>query len=165
MNIMVTVDENWAIGSGDRLLVQIPRNQKLFLEETAGKVVVVGRRSLQIFPQGLPLMGRTTIVLSRNPEFKIKGAKTVSSVNALLKELKQYRDEDIYVVGGESIFEQLLPYCDVAHVTKLDRAYAADKHFPNLDKSAEWKLTADSEEQTYFDIAYEFLRYERKEQK
>lgn len=162
MNILVTVDERWAIGNQDKLLVQIPRNQKLFMEETAGKVVVVGRKALQTFPQGMPLQGRTTIVLSKKAGLKIKGATVVSSIEALLKELKKYPDEDIYIAGGESIYAQLLPYCSVAHVTKIDHVYAANKYFPNLDKDPEWEITAESDEQTYFDIAYEFLRYERK---
>lgn len=162
MNILVTVDERWGIGNYDKLLVQIPKNQKLFMEETAGKVVVVGRKALQTFPQGMPLQGRTTIVLSKKSDLKIKGATVLSSVEALLKELKKYPDKDIYVAGGESVYEQLLPYCNVVHVTKIDRAYAANKYFPNLDKDPEWKITAESDEQTYFDIAYEFLKYERK---
>jgi dihydrofolate reductase len=162
MNILVTVDERWGIGNYDKLLVQIPKNQKLFIEETAGKVVVVGRKALQTFPQGMPLQGRTTIVLSKKSDLKIKGATVLSSVEALLKELKKYPDKDIYVAGGESVYEQLLPYCNVVHVTKIDRAYAANKYFPNLDKDPEWKITAESDEQTYFDIAYEFLKYERK---
>ena len=162
MNILVTVDERWGIGNYDKLLVQIPKNQKLFMEETAGKVVVVGRKALQTFPQGMPLQGRTTIVLSKKSDLKIKGATVLSSVEALLKELKKYPDKDIYVAGGESVYEQLLPYCNVVHVTKINRAYAANKYFPNLDKDPEWKITAESDEQTYFDIAYEFLKYERK---
>ncbi len=161
MNIIVTVDERWAIGNHDKLLVQIPRNQKLLMEETAGKVVVIGRKALQNFPQGLPLQGRTTIVLSKSRSFQVKGATVVHSVEDLLKELKKYRDEDIFVVGGESIFAQLLPYCNVAHVTKIDHAYAANKYFTNLDKEPGWAITAESDEQTYFDIAYAFLKYER----
>lgn len=161
MNLYVTVDANWAIGNHDNLLIQIPRSQKMFLEETKGKVLVMGRKALTTMPQGLPLAGRTNIVLSKNKDLKIKGATVVNSVEELLEELKQYDEEDIYVVGGESVYRQLLPYCRVAHVIKLDHAYSADKHFPNLDKDAEWKLTADSDELTYFDIAYEFLKYER----
>jgi len=162
MNILVTVDEHWAIGNNDKLLVQIPRNQKLFMEETAGKVVVVGRKALQTFPQGMPLQGRTTIVLTKNRSLKIKGATVVHSLNELLKELKKYPDEDIYIAGGESVFAQMLPYCSVVHVTRIDHAYAANKYFPDLEQDPEWVMTADSDEQTYFDIAYEFLKYERK---
>lgn len=163
MNIYVTVDSNWAIGNGEQLLIRIPRDHKLFLEETAGKVVVMGRKALQTMPQGLPLQGRTNIVLSENKGLQIKGATVVHSLKELFQELEQYPTEDVYVVGGESIYAQLLPYCDVVHVTKMDHAYAANKYFPNLEKDTSWQLSADSEEQTYFDIAYEFLRYERVE--
>lgn len=161
MNLYVTADANWAIGNNNNLLIQIPRSRKMFLEETRGKVLVMGRKALATLPQGLPLAGRTNIVLSRHKDLKIKGATVVNSMQALLEELKQYPREDIYIVGGESVFKQLLPYCNVAHVVKLDHAYTANKYFPNLDKALDWRLTADSEEFTYFDIAYEFLKYER----
>ena len=100
--------------------------------------------------------------MSTNKAYKVKDAAVVHSLEELLEELKQYATEDVYVVGGESIYRQLLPYCDVAHVTKIDHAYAADAYFPNLDKMPEWEITADSEEQTYFDVTYHFLKYERK---
>lgn len=161
MNIWVTVDSNWAIGNGEQLLIRIPRDYKLILEETAGKVVVMGRKALQTMPQGLPLQGRTNIVLSANKGLQVKGATVVHSMEELQKELESYSSKDIYVLGGESVYTQLLPYCDVVYVTKMDHVYAADKFFPDLDKLTEWKLVEDSEEQTYFDIAYEFLKYER----
>ena len=162
MNLIVAVDKNWAIGNRGELLIRIPNDQKQFREETMGKVVVLGRKTLATFPQGMPLQGRTNIVLSRNKSLQIKGAAVVHSIEELLEELKQYKDEDIYIIGGESIYKQLLPYCRVAHVTKIDREYAADTYFPNLDADPEWEITADSDEQTYFDVAYEFLKYERK---
>lgn len=163
MNIYVTVDANWSIGNNDQLLVRIPRDHKLFLEETAGKVVVMGRKALQTMPQGLPLQGRTNIILSGNKDFRVKGATVVHSMEELWKELEQYSLEDVYVIGGESVYTQLLPYCDVVHVTKMDHVYAANKSFPDLEKDASWRLVADSDELTYFDIAYEFLKYERVE--
>lgn len=161
MNLYVTADANWGIGQNDNLLIQIPRSQKMFLEETKGKVLVMGRKALATLPQGLPLANRITIILSANPKLQVKGATVVHSLEELFEELKQYPDEDIYVVGGESIYKQLLPYCKVAHVVKMDHAYAANRFFPDLDKEKDWNLTADSDEYTYFDIAYEFLRYER----
>ncbi|MBQ9141564.1 MAG: dihydrofolate reductase [Lachnospiraceae bacterium] len=161
MNLYVTADANWAIGNNDNLLIQIPRSQKLFFEETKGKVVVMGRKALATMPQGLPLAGRTNIILSQNKDLKIKGAIVVHSIEELLKELEQYPSEEIYVVGGESVYSQMLSHCNVAHVVKLDHAYNANKYFPNLDKDPEWRMTADSDELTYFDVAYEFLRYER----
>lgn len=162
MNIIAAVDNNWAIGNKNQLLVRIPSDQKYFREETTGKVVVLGRKTLETFPQGLPLQNRTNIILSSRPGFQVKGGIVVHSLEELLRELKKYRDEDIYVVGGESVYRQLLPYCSVAHVTRIDHAYEADAYFPDLDEDENWEITADSEEQTYFDIVYRFLKYERK---
>lgn len=162
MNIIVAADNNWAIGNKNKLLVSIPNDMKQFREETTGKVVVVGRKTLESFPQGQPLKNRTNIVLSKDKNYRVKGAIVVNSVDELLKEIEGYASEDVYVIGGESIYRQLLPYCDTAHVTKIDHAYEADTYFPNLDKNPEWEITADSDEQTYFDIAYTFLRYERR---
>lgn len=162
MNLIVAVDENWAIGNKNELLIRIPNDHKHFREETTGKVVVLGRKTLETFPQGLPLKNRTNIILSKNPSYKVKDAIVVNSVEELLEELKKYADEDIYIIGGDSVYKQMLPYCDVAHVTKIDHAYEADAYFPNLDEDEDWEITAESDEQTYFDIPYYFLKYERK---
>lgn len=161
MNLIVAVDSNWAIGCKNRLLVSIPADHKMFRKETTGKVVVLGRKTLETFPQGMPLKNRTNIILSTNPEYHVKDAVVVHSKEELLKELEQYRDEDVYIIGGESVYRMMLPYCDVAHVTKIDHVYEADAYFPDLDQDEAWEITADSEEQTYFDIAYQFVKYER----
>ena len=163
MNIIVAVDENWAIGYRGDLLVRIPADHKMFRNETIGKVVVLGRKTMDTFPGGLPLAGRTNIVLTRNPEYQVKDAIVVHSVEELLAELKNYDTKDVYVIGGDSVYSQLLPYCDTAHVTKIDRTYEADTYFPNLDASGEWEITAESDEQSYFDTTYHFLKYERKQ--
>lgn len=162
MNLIVAVDNNWAIGYQHELLIRIPNDHKHFREETTGKVVVLGRKTLETFPQGLPLKNRTNIILSTNRDFQVKDAIVVHSVEELLEELKKYADEDIYIIGGDSVYRQLLPYCNVAHVTKIDHEYQADAYFPNLDQDEEWEITADSDEQTYFDIPYQFIKYERK---
>ena len=118
MNIIAAVDKHWAIGNRGKLLVTIPDDQKLFREETKGKVIVMGF-------------------------------------------LKQFKSEDIYIIGGAEIYEAFLPYCDTAHITWIDYEYMADTWLPNLDKDPDWEVTADSDEQTYFDLCYEFRRYER----
>jgi len=161
MNIIAAVDKNWAIGCRNQLLVRIPNDQKMFRQTTTGKVVVLGRKTLETFPQGLPLPNRTNIILSKNRDYKVKGAIVVHSIEELLEELKKYDSKDIYIIGGESLYRQMLPYCDTAHLTKIDHSYEADSYFPRLDEDAEWELTAESEEQTYFDIAYEFVEYRR----
>jgi dihydrofolate reductase len=75
--------------------------------------------------------------------------------------VEPYTDKEVYVIGGASIYEQLLPYCDLAHITKIDYAYEADAFFPNLDADPEWQMTGISEEQTCFDLEFYFARYER----
>ena len=161
MNLIVAVDENWAIGYKNELLIRIPADMKMFRQETTGKVVVLGRKTLETFPNAQPLKNRTNIILSTNKDYKVKDATVVHSVEELLEELKQYASEDIYIIGGETVYRQLLPYCNVAHVTKIDRSYEADAYFPDLDADPAWEVTAESEEQSYFDTTYAFVKYER----
>ena len=161
MNLIVNADKNWGIGKNNELLVHIPNDMKMFRQETTGKVVVMGRKTLESFPNGLPLKNRTNIVLTHDHTYKVPGAVVVHDMDELHEELKKYDSQDIYVIGGETIYRQLLDECDVAHITKIDYAYDADAYFPNLDERPEWKITADSEEQTYFDLEYYFYRYER----
>lgn len=161
MNLIVAVDKNWAIGCGNKLLVSIPQDMKFFRETTMGKVVVMGRKTLESFPGGQPLKKRTNIVITRDKNYSVKDAIVVHSIEEALEELKKYNEEDIYVIGGETIYRQMLPHCKVAHVTKINHAYEADTYFPNLDEKQEWLVTGVSEEQTYFDLEYEFVRYER----
>ena len=161
MNIIVAADKNWAIGKNNKLLVSIPQDMKFFRETTTGKVVVMGRKTLESFPGGQPLKKRVNIVLTSDKNYHVNGADIVHSIDALLEELKKYPAEDIYVIGGESIYRQLLPYCDKAYVTKIEHAYDADTFFPNLDEDPQWRMTKTSDEQTYFDLDYEFTIYER----
>lgn len=161
MNLIVAVDKNWAIGCGNKLLVSIPQDMKFFRETTMGKVVVMGRKTLESFPGGQPLKKRTNIVITSDKNYNVKDAIVVNSIEEALEELKNYNKEDVYVIGGESIYRQMLPYCTLAHVTKINHAYEADTYFPNLDEMEDWEVTGVSEEQTYFNLEYEFVRYER----
>ncbi len=162
MNMIVAVDNNWAIGCKNELLARIPGDQRFFRDVTTGNVVVLGRKTLETFPQKQPLKNRTNIILSTNPDYRVKDATVVHSIEELLQELAQYDSESVYIIGGESVYRAMLPYCDTVHVTKIDHDYEADAYFPNLDELPEWEITADSEEQTYFDLAYVFYKYERK---
>ena len=163
MNLIVNVDSNWAIGYRGKLLVSIPEDMKFFRSETTGKVVVLGRKTLDTFPGGRPLKNRTNIILTRNPNYQVKGAIICHSVEEVLEELKKYNSEDVYIIGGDSIYKEFLPYCDVAHVTRTDHVYDADAWFPNLEEDPAWVLTGESEEKTYFDLEFRFCRYERRE--
>lgn len=161
MNVIAAVDANWAIGYKNELLVKIPNDQKWFQKITTGKVVVMGRKTMETFPNGMPLKNRTNIVITGDRALRVKDAELVYGIEELLEKLKQYNTEDVYVIGGESVYEELLPYCDTAYITKIDYTYQADRYFPNLDNDADWHIESESEEQTYFDLEYYFVKYVR----
>ena len=162
MNLIVNADQNWGIGFRGKLLVTIPEDMKFFRNETLGKVVILGRRTLATFPGGRPLERRRNIVLTRNPSFDAKGAEVCTSVDEVLKAVKDVPQKDVYVIGGDSIYRQFLPYCDLAHVTRVRKSFDADAWFPNLDTDPEWELTGESDEKTCFDLEFTFQRFERK---
>ena len=164
MKLIVCVDANWGIGYKNELLVRIPSDQKFFRETTTGKVVVMGRKTLESFPGGKPLKNRVNIVLSSSDKTsKVEDEIYVKTIDDCLELLKQYNEDDVYIIGGASIYKQFLPYCDTAYVTKVDREFSADTYFPNLDKDDEWEIVSESDEQTYFDNTFAFLTYKRKQ--
>ena len=162
MNLIVAVDSNWAIGKENKLLVSIPQDMKFFRETTKGKVVAMGRKTLESFPGGQPLKNRVNVVLTTDKNYKVKDTVIVHTIEEMVDELKKYDSEDIFVIGGESIYRQLLQYCTKAYNTNTDPAYDAATYFPNLDEDPEWEMTKISDEQTYFDLEYVFTIYERR---
>ena len=158
---IVCDDKNWGIGYKNRLLVSIPSDMKFFRETTTGKVIVMGRKTLESFPNGMPLKNRINIVLTRDRNYEAKGAVIVHDEEELMNELGKYDTEQIYIIGGESVYKMMLSHCDKIYVTKVDRAFQADTYFPNLDEMSEWKMTQESEEQTCFDLEFCFTTYER----
>lgn len=159
MKLIAAVDKNWAIGKNGRLLVSIPEDMKFFREDTAGKIVIMGRKTLESLKDRAPLPGRKNIVLTNNPSYQVRGAVVCHSVEAVLAAVAPYDTDNVYVIGGGSVYSQLLDFCDEAHITKVDYAYDADTFFPNLDLKKDWKAAASSGEKTYFDIVYEFVKY------
>ncbi len=162
MNIIVAVDKNWGIGNKGQQLVNIPLDQQMFREETLGKVIIMGRKTLESLPGKQPLYGRKNIVLTNDKNYKVSGAILCYSMDEVLKEIESYDSSEVFVIGGQTIYEQFLPFCDTAHVTYIDFKYEADTYFPNLDTDEEWKQVVCSDEQTYFDLCYEFRMYTKK---
>ena len=140
MYCILSADENWGIGKDNKLLVSIPADMKMFREKTIGNVVIMGRKTLESFPKGLPLKDRVNIVLSTKGEPSGNGEIIVRSVEEAIEEAKKYPDKKVFVIGGGSIYKQFLPYVDTAYVTKIDHAYDADAFFPNLDEDEEWVI-------------------------
>ena len=162
MIAVVAADKNWAIGYKGDLLVRIPNDMKMFRKLTTGNVIVMGRKTLESFPNGQPLPNRVNIVMTKNPDYKAKGCVIVHSEEEFMEELKKYPDKEIFLIGGASIYEQFLPMCEEVYVTKNDFAYQADCHFPNLDEMEEWEMYEEGEEETFFSIEYYFNKYRRK---
>lgn len=162
MNLIVAVDENWAIGYNNELLVSIPDDMKFFRETTTGKVVIMGRKTLESFPGGRPLKNRVNIVITKKEDYEVDGAVVVRSVEEAVNEASKYDENDVFVIGGGSIYKAMLPYCNTAYVTYINQAYSADTFIPNLDKEIDWVLADESDENTYFDIEYFFRTYKRK---
>ena len=162
MKAILAADKNWGIGYNNHLLVSIPSDMKFFRQTTTGKVVVMGRKTLESFPNGMPLKNRTNIVLTGNQNYQVKDAVVVHSEDELMDELEKYDTDDIFVIGGERVYRMMLPHCDTVYVTKIDRAFQADTFFPDLDEMDEWVMTEESEEQTCFDLEFCFTKYERR---
>lgn len=110
MKAILSADRNWGIGYQNKLLVSIPSDMRFFREMTEGKVIVMGRKTLESFPNGLPLKKRINVVLTHDRSYQVKDAVIVHDKEELLEELKKYREDDVFVVGGGSVYELLLPY-------------------------------------------------------
>ena len=144
MKLIAAVSENWGIGKNNKLLFNIPKDMQFFRDKTMGKTVILGRKNLESFPNGKPLKNRRNIVLTRDKNFSCDGAETVNSIEELLS-LDGVGD-DAFVIGGESIYKQLLGYCDECYITKVHEEADCDKFMVNLDKSADWEISSESEQ-------------------
>ena len=158
MNLIVAVDENWAIGKGGDQLVYIPEDLKHFKELTTGHPVILGRKTMATFPGGRPLKGRRNLVLSRDPDFRPEGAEVYPDLEILLSAAP----EDAFVVGGASVYRALLDRCGTAYVTRIGRAYeGADCWFPNLDEDPAWALAEESEPMEHEGLSFRYTVYRR----
>lgn len=165
MHCIVAADQHWAIGRNNELLVRIPEDMKNFRRLTEKNVIVMGRKTLESFPGKKPLPNRVNIVLTRQKDYHVSDAVVVHDMEELREELKKYHTDRVYVIGGESIYREMLPYCADAYVTRLEYSYEADTWMPNLDKEQGWKLKEKGEEQTCFDLIYYFTVYENTDPK
>ncbi len=161
MKLIVAVDRNWAIGNEGKLLASIPEDMKFFRTTTTGNVVVMGRKTLESFPGKRPLKNRVNIVLTRDEGYTADGAVIVHDIEELLAKLEDYSDKDIYVIGGGTIYNQLLKYCDTALVTYIDDEFKADTYFPDLDKDESWKMADSGERKEHEGTVYYFRRYDK----
>ena len=160
MNTIVAVDRNWAIGIKGKQPFSFPEDRKFLRRMTKGKVLVMGQRTFESLPGGKPLPDRAHIVLSDDGAFSPEGVTICRSLEELKETLRAYVADDVFVFGGQAVYEELLPYCGYAYVTKYDRAYEADRFFPDLDAKEGWKLKETLAEGVYDEHTFRMCLYE-----
>lgn len=147
MNLVVNVDLDWGIGRDGDLLVNLADDMRHFRQLTIGKTIILGRKTLATFPRGLPLPERTNLVLTKDRTFKLPGAVVCHSLAGLAAYVAGHPAEEMVVVGGDSVYRQLLPFCRQAFVTKVWHNFAADRFFPDLDQEPGWRLVKEEPRQ------------------
>jgi len=162
MNLIVAVDRQWGIGYDGELLDMIPADMKYFKEKTKGKVVIMGRGTFESLPGRKPLRDRINIVLSKDAKINDTGIIVCNSLPILFSVLSEYNSDDIFIVGGELIYKQLMQYCSKAYITKVDKVYIADKYFPNIDKGQDWECIEEGMLQSYQDVTFKFTVYQNR---
>lgn len=162
MDIIVAVDEKWGIGKDGDLLQRISADMKNFRRKTTGNVLVMGRKTLESFPNKKPLPNRVNIVLTNNRSYEAEGVVLCHGIDALPEVLKAYPEQQIFVAGGGSIYAQLLPQCERAYVTKIYNTYEADTVFPDLDEHPDWELAEKGEMQEENGVKFSFDVYQKK---
>ena len=160
MNCIVVVDQNWAIGCEGGLLFSLPTDMKRFRSLTIDGTVILGRKTLDSFPGGRPLPRRRNIVITRKVDFDREGCEIVPSPQAVLEAAAGTEEEQLWVIGGGSVYTALLPKCKRAFVTRVDSAAPeADTFFPNLDKLPGWEVESVSEPVEENGVTYRFVDY------
>lgn len=160
MNIIVNVDENWAIGCDNALLNFLKEDMRFFRETTLNKTVVMGRKTLASFPNGKPLKNRENIVITHDIESLPYECKGFSSIESALSYLLTLPKENVWIIGGEQIYRSFLPYCEEAKVTKVENSQKnADAFFPNLDQLSNWEKVDQSDIFTENNTKYSFFTY------
>lgn len=158
MELIVAVYDDWGIGKDGTQPVALSADRKFFRQTTRGAAVIVGRRTIEDFPGQQPLPGRTNIALTRSGK-EIPGFVVCDSPASAAQVAKNY--EHTFVIGGGSIYRQMLPFCDTAYVTKVHITPQSDTFFPNLDKDPDWKLEEILETGEENGISYEMCLYKR----
>ena len=146
MNLIVAVSKSWGIGKNGDLLFSIPEDMKFFRETTMNKVVIMGRKTLESFPNKKPLPKRTNIVLTRNKDYNPEGVIICHTPVEVLNEVKKYQADDCFIIGGEEIYRLFIPFCKYAYITRVDSDADADSFLPDFEKLIDWELKERSPE-------------------
>ena len=143
---ILSADKKWGIGKRNGLLFSLPLDMKFFRTTTSGHVVAMGENTLLSFPNSKPLKNRTHIVLSADETHNYEGVINVHSFDEFLQKIKEYSlNEDVYIIGGASIYNQMIPYVDKVLLTKVDEDGGAEVFFHNLDEDPNFECVEEGE--------------------
>ena len=163
---ILNCDNKWGIGKRNGLLFSLPLDMKFFRETTKGHVVAMGENTLLSFPGGKPLKNRTHIVLSADPTHNYEGVINVHTFEEFLKTINEYSlKEDVYIIGGASIYNQTLPYVDFVYLTKVNADGGAEVFFTNLDELDNFEIVKSSDPVMDGELEIRFLTYKNNDKK
>jgi dihydrofolate reductase len=162
MDLIVAADKNWGIGKDGGLLADLPSDMKYFREHTTGKVVVMGRKTLESLPGKKGLPKRTNIVLTTNPDYEAERCTIVNSEDELFEEISKYEPEEVMLMGGGAMYNKYYKLCDKLYVTKIDAVLDADTFIANFDEDPDFEVASESEPITENGLTFKFVVYKRK---
>lgn len=162
MNLIVAVDKTWGIGRDGGLLASLPGDMAYFKEHTMGRTVVMGRKTLESLPGKRGLAGRVNYVLSTTEGYAAERCCVFNSEDALMAAIAQCEPDDVFLIGGASMYNKYYKLCDKLYITKMDADLNADTHIVNIDEDENFQVVSESEPVTENGITYRFLIYERK---
>ena len=159
MDLIVAVYDDWGIGCEGDQPIALSADRKFFRRWTAGSTVIVGRKTVGAFPGQAPLPKRRNIILTRQ-DIEMPGFETAHSPEEAVAMCAG--EEKVFVIGGGTVYRQMLPMCDRAIITKVHTIAPCDTWFPNLDDSPEWEMTEIIESGEENGIVYEMCIYVKK---
>ncbi len=163
LSLIVAVAKNGVIGKDNRLLWHLPEDMRHFRETTRGKAVIMGRKTWESLPEQFrPLPGRHNIVVSRNPDYCATGATLAASLEDALAKAEQGNEGgEIFVIGGEQLYQQAMPCADRLYLTEIDEAFDGDASFPEV-KAEDWLVVSSQPSQETSGLKYSFVEYRRR---
>jgi dihydrofolate reductase len=159
IGLVVAVDNNNVIGKDNKLIWHLPADLKMFKELTMGAPIVMGRKTFESI--GKPLPGRTTVIITRNPEYKVEGCIVALSLKEGLSMVG--KEPKVYVIGGGEIFKEAMPLADKLYLTRIHHSFEGDVYFPEVDMN-QWEEESrqDFEPDEKNAFSYSFFCYRKK---
>lgn len=162
MKLIVAADKKWGIGKNGGLLANLPTDMAYFKEHTSGKVVIMGRKTLESLPGKKGLPGRTNYVLTSNKNYEAERCTVLNSEEELWEALKKHDSDDVFLIGGAAIYNNYYRFCDKLYVTRIDADLAADTFIKNFDEDKDYEILSESEAVTENGLTFRFTEYKKK---